>query len=313
MPDVELVLCSPEDESKELRLYYDFFDTPIAKKHLECLRTCEEKNLKPFENDRFHHFPNDYRDRTWIANEINRYIDVINEFSPNAIIHRAEASMGQEHLNVLHHYFEVLRGGRLSEGELYAKGPPHIKKALEQLNLLVHRFEGMNLADREHSNLPWPAAWAIMTYHNDRYLLDDEDYDHFTLRSVFGSWSVDYCEVGKQIWDIYQDKDEIVGDDNIRPLRYYSSDSLLRFSPTVSEEDHQEYMMKPFWKWWDENTQKLSALGFNKYDKKNSLGYLLVGQLNRDMGDIRSLSEPEIIHLIGNYQRFKSVHVLTKK
>jgi hypothetical protein len=87
----------------------------------------------------------------------------------------------------------------------------------------------------------------------------------------------------------------VVGDDNIRPLRYYAPDFALYFHYT------QPYKVDKFLadmdEWWDRNDNYLGALGFTKGDPKNAVGYIPVAALTR-IHDIDEVINNLVAHQI---------------
>jgi hypothetical protein len=155
-----------------------------------------------------------------------------------------------------------------------------------------------------------PGSQIYITFRPmERTPLADEDYEHFTLLWSFGSWCVNYCEVGKPIWDCFRDKDEVVGDDNIRPLRYYSPDAFLWFGEDL-DAARMRQELDEFSSWWDAQHTHLEALGFRKDDPKNSIGSIPVADLDRQSGSIAGMSEDEIVQRIGNHQMVHDVRAL---
>ena len=129
----------------------------------------------------------------------------------------------------------------------------------------------------------------------------DDDYTHFTLARKFGEVYINYCEVGKPLYDVYKDGDDIVGEDNIRPLRYYSCDFNTYFFNR--SQNNVDKFLQGMNDWWDQNNNYLTALGFTKGDPKNALGNIPVAMLET------SKSNQEIINDLCNYNSMKRVEV----
>lgn len=253
------------DKTDEIfTLQFQIHDTPIAFKWFECLKNTLEDNIKIRESDRLYQFNNKWNKET-IFIELNRIIDVVNSWQDCIEL---RASDNQDTLNILHHYFEKIRGSVLTPGEFYLKSPPHIKRAIEDFNVTIHRLE-----DLLKSKTPKPRV-VITFEENNRKLLDDNDYDYFSLDINFGEVYINYCEVGKTLWDVYRDNDTIIGDDNIRPLKYYSSEMTIAFCDGTYKTN-----INKFWDWFDLNKEFLNQLGFEKYDKKLSIGHIPVAKL----------------------------------
>jgi hypothetical protein len=307
MQTFELILSKPNPRSKELSLFFDLHDTPIARKFFNAVDACVRRNCAIYEPDRVYNFPGDPRNRDWIADRLNHCIDVINDYSPGLIRHRAKPVMDQELMNHLHHYFEKYRGPVLNPPAFFLIAPPEIKKALEDFNILIHRYEDYDRNEQYVKSGYGPAAKVVVTFENrERFLLADEDYHYFSKQVVFGRWYVNYCEVGKPIWDLYQDRDEVVGGENIVPLRYYSADSLIEFSPSITEETARNHL-ESLNAWWDDHTHLMDQLGFKKGDPKNAIGDIPVADLSRDRGVVAGMENSRILELIGPYQSIRRV------
>ncbi|HZF53776.1 MAG TPA: hypothetical protein VE093_34265 [Polyangiaceae bacterium] len=299
---IELTLCHPEDAEQPISLVFRLRETPIARNYFEALRKANQTGATLYERDRFHHFPGSERDRTWLAAELNRCIDIINAYEPGTIKERAAPQMSQPLMNSLHVYFERLMGGVLTPSRFWTEAPEHVRRALEDFNLHIHAYESIEIAEAgEAAGGGRPGSQIYITFRPlHRTPLADDDYEHFTLQWSFGSWFVNYCEVGKQLWDVFRDKDEVVGDDNIRPLRYYSADAFLWFG-----EDRDpawvRKQLEDFSGWWDARRADLEALGFRKDDPRNAIGSIPVADLDRQSGSIAGMSEDEILDLIGKH------------
>jgi hypothetical protein len=305
MAVIEFVLAKPEDLDRELALFFALRNTPIAHKYFAALVEAQMLTIKS--PDRIHNFPNTRFDRHTISDQINQCVDAINRYAPGLMPLRAEPQMSQERLNRLHHYFEVLRGPVEGPREFYLRAPASVQAALRQLNLLIHRFEDYERNEKRLREGRPPEASIYVTFEQrERYPLAEGDYAHFTKRKTFGGWYINYCEVGKPIWDVYQDADDVVGDANVRPLRFYSAESVVEFGPTTTETEH-ELMLAKFGAWWDEHAVMLSRLGFSKGDPANAVGAIPVADLDRGRGAVEGKSEEEIRELIGAHQYISRV------
>lgn len=311
--DIEIVLCSSSSPDRELSLFFSPFDTPIARRYVDALRECAVKGFPIKDPDRFYNFPGTHKNAAWIVGELNRCIAEINQKGKDVIPHRANVQMEQALLNLLHSYFEKLRGSVLKPSPFYEEATPSTKRAIDDLNLLIHRYEDFQRSEIRAAKRLRPFAQAVLTFAGPvpRYPLHDEDYIHFNRKVVFGSLYINYCELGKPIWDVFKDKDEFVGDSNIRPLKYYSADTFLNFSPSheITDRLRQTVEWLRFRRWWGQNSSKLAELGYTWNDPKNSIGNITVALLNRSRGEIEGHSEGEIVALIGNHQCFKRIAV----
>jgi hypothetical protein len=183
----------------------------------------------------------------------------------------------------------------------------YVQAALKQFNLLIHRFEDYERSEqRSRNGLPPKAHMVLGFEERPRYPLADDDYLQCTKQLTFGAWYLAYCETGKPLWDVFQDKDEIIKEVDIRPLHYYSAEGHVEFGATMTDQEH-ETLMAPFWAWWEQNEAKLRRLGFEKGNPKNAIGMIPVADLDRQRGAVAGKSEDEIRELIGRYQYMSRV------
>jgi hypothetical protein len=289
------------EQGGEYALEYKTYDTDIAQRWSQLLEHQVMTDSSVYEKDRFYNFP----DNTWteehIVNELNACIDVLNQANAG-IAERAEVGMSQHLLNVLHHHFENLRGGVLSPGSFWAGANGETKAALERYNVLIHRAENYYNTGAREQHFPR----VVCRFNNrERISLEDADYAHFTLAKNFGEVYINYCEVGKPLYDVFKDGDDVVGEDNIRPLRYYAPDFALYFHHT------QPYKVDKFLadmdEWWDRNDNYLGALGFTKGDPKNAIGYIPVAALT-EIHDI-----DEVINNLVTHQNIDRVEIIDDK
>lgn len=302
MTTIELIM--ENGKGKTLSLFFRPHDTDIARRYLGLLENVTGPG-KISEPDRTYNFPGDIRHQRWIWKELEASVATINAW--RVFIEDVNFLEGpsQRALNVLHHHFEKLRGSVKTPSMIFLVAPPEVKEAIYRLNILIHRFE--DRARVEAFAHPEDFARMVVTFTSSARLdLLEEDYEKFSLRPVWGRWYIDYYELGKPLYDVYMDRDEIVGDANIRPLRSFGANALVSFSKTESVNSAEERLSK-FHAWWDENEARLSALGFRKGDPKNALGNIGVADLIRDRGMIRGLSRKKILRLIGKYPRISGV------
>jgi hypothetical protein len=282
-----------KNQEETLTLKFETHSHATAKKWYQELVEQLQRNSNLKENNRLYHFPNNTWSLENIVSELKNRADIINAYEfyiPEA--DQIDVAIDQTLLNILHKYFEEMRGGILSPGEYYTNAPWDVKQAIEDYNVLIHRTE-------DKLNAVQARPRMVLTFHErQRYELIDEDYDNFSLDIQFGEVYVNYCEVGKPLWDVFKDRDQVVGDQNIRPLKWYSADMMVYFMDATYRRKIED-----FWKWWDDNNEFLSNLGFIKHDKKLSLGHIPVAKL------VTTMTRNEVIESIAKFNEINKVYI----
>lgn len=281
------------NDTDQLTLEFQIYDTPIAQKWYQELSEQLIRNPNLKENDRLYQFPNQWSLEE-IVSELKSRADIINNYKFYIPEEINASTINQELLNQLHKYFEEMRGGILGPGQYYLDAPSDVKRAIEDYNILIHRTEDKLNSTRRNINRPR----IVLTFWNRvRHNLEDADFDYFSPDINFGEVYINYCEVGKPLWDVFKDNDKIVGEQNIRPLKWYSADMMIYFINGGFRK-----RLSNFWNWWDDNKEYLENLGFVKYDKKLALGHIPVAKL------ITNLSETEIVNSISKFKVVNRVY-----
>lgn len=279
---MKLIVTLENDNNYE-DVVFDIFNTDIAHRWASEINM----NYRLYETDRFKGWPDNKKDLSYYVTEINKQISVINLYKPNTITFPV-TTVDQNLLNYLHKFFEDLRG-TVSEGtEFYNFAPEEVKHAVDRFNVLIHECEHL-LRDSDQPTI-------VVTFQDrPRYELKENDYKYFTFKWGFGIVYINYCEVGKPLLDVYKDQDTFVGQDNIRPLKYYSADFMIKFNDDVPE-DYYQTRLKSFYNWY--NSQNF------KFDKsKLSLGLIPVARLS----NYQNISQSNIIKNLSVYKRVRSV------
>jgi hypothetical protein len=294
---MSLLVLTLSDGSNFKELYFDIFETNIAKKwSIEV-----GKNYSIYENDRFINWPNSKKDKNYYVNELNKQMKIVDEYAPNIIPFFLKLDqVNQNSFNILHKFFEDTRGPIENPPEFYKNAPYGVQEAVNRFNIMIHEFESYMFS--ELSNNTHPDSRLVVTFNKKvRYELIDEDYEYFTMKWIFGNIYVNYCEVGKTIFDVIHDKDTQIGTSNIRPQRHYSADFRVRFAPTISD---KEYDRKIEWFKLEYNNKKdfFESLGF-PYDNKLSLGRIPVASLNRIDSGFIDMTDLEVISSLGDFDK----------
>jgi hypothetical protein len=157
---------------------------------------------------------------------INKCIDTINNYVPNFVTKRVSDPIEQDTLNYLHHIFEVYHGLLNQPHEFFLSAPVEVQQALAQLNVQVHRCEGLVSTTGRRQPPTHMVTWYNL---RKQETLEMSDYEHFTDFFEFGTIYLLYTEIGKTLQDLTIDEDHYIHDDAYRPFRHYSSDFVVRF------------------------------------------------------------------------------------
>ena len=129
-----------------------------------------------------------------------------------------------------------------------------------------------------------------------RFPLKEKDYSRFTLDCNFGDLLLGYGTTGKSLWHIYKDKDLKLLDDGHRPSpqREISTNIFAPFYKTDGATELHKTLE------WLESNNIGARLNIDLRDKKNSYGYIKIGDLDRS-GALAGLTDDEIIAKISPY------------
>lgn len=312
MPIIEIVFSnnSCEDSSvgtSHTSLFFKVFETSPAKKWLRYLEH-EIATRAPIDmhylrskkvHGRFIGFEGFEKTESELAELINQCIRTVNEYSPGSIPIVATDSADQHQLNELHTYFETLRGPRLDPVEIFLHGPESVKAALEDFNLFIHEYESkiQNTALDDGN-----CARLGITFSGERirHPMSFEDFSYFELHRDFGGLYLHYCDVGKPVLDVFEDQDDLIGIDNIRPLELISSDFDVYFGESDKKKYDMSYKIRLI-NW-------LNSIGLDHLDPRLSMGYLKVGQLIMD-NRLKSKSRQEILGLLSTCLNVGSIMI----
>jgi hypothetical protein len=266
----------------DFKLVFDIMNTSIAQRWA----TEITKDYPLYEVNRFKSWPNDGKDLEYYRNNLSEQIRIVNNYAP--VINNTEIK-SQDDLNYLHKFFEDLRGPASSGTEFFNNAPREVQLAVEQFNVLIHECEHVI----RNANYPE----VVVTYSDrPRFKLIADDFEHFTFKWEFGCVYINYCEVGKTLLDVFKDQDLYVGDANVKPLEYYSSDFVIKFGPSTPEEVY-EYRLKKFNEWYDNYHLKF---------KYRALGLIPVAKLNLQDSGLAKCTATEIIQAISKHREVKN-------
>ncbi|WP_028886638.1 hypothetical protein [Teredinibacter turnerae] len=314
MAVVEVVFTNAHNVSdqsglvEDIPLFFNTFDFSPAEQWLDLLKETLDAKVALEEHQlnsskvlgRFVGFPGAEKSKKQLTDLINNCIDTVNTFAKDAIPISASESCTQDDLNELHKYFELHRGPRLNPGWMFVSGPESVKNALENFNLYIHEYEARLRSTSGEGATSFSKLDITFKGPKRRIPLRPEDFNYFSPHSDFGGVYLHYCDVGKQVLDVYYDQDSAVGIDNIRPLEFISADFDIYFGMSNKQWFGMEYKTKlEYW---------LKEHGMDPRDPKLGIGFLKIGQMIPD-ARFKHLDRSKFLSMFSNYLNIKSIHV----
>jgi hypothetical protein len=178
---------------------------------------------------RFYSFNDIEIERDIALTRINNCIDIIN--SHQHIVDRNISRVDDyDTLNYLHNIFEVYHGLLDQQThEFYTTASHAVRKAIADLNLLVHRCEAVS-----HGSSPR----HVVTYYGlpKTSMLELSDYHTIVDTYKFGTVYLQYAEIGKTLEDLALDNDQYISEEAFKPLRYYTADFTIRYDNSDSQQ-----------------------------------------------------------------------------
>lgn len=214
-------------ELADLKLQFWVLKNPIAQLWVERMSQREQWPLD--DPERFYGFNTQDQDQRIALAKIQECIHGINSWQP--LIARPLVTVDdQDTLNYLHNIFEQWHG-LLDQHPIhpeYGSIPLEVRQHLANLNVAVHRCESVARGNRPRFVCTWFGMPKIKTLSNDMF-------NYGTLNPKFGSVCLNYCEIGKTLEDLTQDRDNYIGHDAFKPFNFYSADFNVRLhEETVS-------------------------------------------------------------------------------
>ena len=245
----------------------------IGQKWSEALMDHIDMGAKVGQRHRIYNL-NEVWSEEFIISNINQQIDIINEWKPFIDFSVRGHSMSQDDSNRLHYYFEQMRGDNEIPNEFYLSSPRHVRRAIEEYNVLIHRWESLKSPPR------------IVVHMKKRPTFDMtlEDMMNWSFDWKPGSILLNYCHKGKHLYDVFKDGEmdidnqQHVTDENITPQSKYSADFQISFSNGIDKQSQLDFNQ-----WFTRNSNRLNSLGFYRDDPRCTIGQCVVGSV---IGDI---------------------------
>jgi hypothetical protein len=278
----------------DYELLFDLVDIPIAHRWLQQVEVFV-RNGQPWDDPvRFYNFPNTYWNQHTTAEKIQDLCNTINQHSPGLINVPRSSMITQDELNYLHNIFERYHGlyDQQLTNEFYSNAPIKVQRALGDLNIWIHRYETLGGIPR-----------FVMTWSGKpvRQPITDLDFQHFSLEEHWGDLRLNYCEIGKSLYDLWHDNDQYIAKEAFKPQHWFSFDFTVRFATEPRE--YFDQLEDQIWDYFDQNAEMFLNLGYKKHDPRLALGAITVAKLQqRQPRDV-------IMQMIDQHQTVKSISI----
>jgi|TARA_R110001606_G_scaffold33786_8_gene100552 cytidyltransferase-like protein len=287
------ILLTNDTGTSDYALDFKLSTEDIARKWLHELEEFIEYNAWVDDPERFYNFPNSKYTESYVRKELNKTVQTINKYSPN-LVDTYVGKPDQDRLNYLHHIFEEYHGlyDQQQSNKFFRTAPEEVKLALRNLNILIHRYESLGDIPR-----------LVGTWYGkpQRKELAQDDFNQFTLAETWGTMYINYCEVGKTLFDLYHDNDQYIDPIAFKPLAHYSMDFTVRF--TDKDRSYYQKLEEEVWNYHDKHIDFFAQQGYSPRSPRLSLGLIPVAQL------VERESRNMIITNIGLHQHIKSISI----
>jgi len=289
-----MITLTLTNHTSDYELYFDLVDIPIAHRWHQEVNIFVQHNQPWDDPQRFYNFPNTVWNQESTAKKIQQLCETINAYSPGLIIIPKSSSITQDELNYLHNIFERYHGlyDQQITNQFYSNAPTEVQQALGDLNIWIHRYESLGGIPR-----------FVMTWRDKpgRQPIQDTDFGHFSLAEEWGDLRLNYCEIGKPLYDLWHDNDRYISHDAFKPQHWFAFDFTVRFATEPKE--HFDQVENQIWTYFDQNADMFSTLGYEKHDPKLALGAITVAKLQQHQ------PRDVIMQMIDQHQTVKSISI----
>lgn len=254
-------------------------NSSLGTKWAQALRNEIDRGGVIHQDDRIYNLNDEWHEQAIIA-RLNNAITTINNHQQFVDYWIQGDTMTQEDSNQLHHYFELMRGENDDPNEYYLNAPRHVKKAIEEFNVQIHRWEDLVVrkdVTGARTEIPSTGRIVVHIFERAMFQMSDDDYNVWTMNWQPGDVCINYCHKGKTILDLYKDGDTFIGDDNITPQSRYSADFNIQWGTGYSD---SQLLKLRFW--LEKNQNFLASLGYHPDSPKCAIGKGIIGKLVND-------------------------------
>jgi hypothetical protein len=235
---VKVTLRDPINRDRQLTYTIVPEDNELARDWLVALQEILQKNLHLEKNFCFLGFPHSPRTVTYLCDQLNWFVTVINYynstkkwqnaglepywieeiFTDNAVRFPNDSKLGDKQyrikhdiMNRLHNHFETLQGTVWNLSPYYKLADTPTRYAIRQLNNICHELESLILSQcKLITNPQWVRPSQITTFiHAPRHDLTDEHRKGFLTNGydrVMGGVYMHWTQIGKTLYEVFRDE-----------------------------------------------------------------------------------------------------------
>ena len=270
-------------------LRFRLLATPITSLWLERMSLRRKYALD--DPKRFYGIDSEEKQRSDAEMTLREIIKTINDYQP--IIMHQKNFWDQEALNYLHNIFEVYHGLLDQQNTAWwRRAPKTVRKALQDLNIAVHRCETILAGGKPR----FVCTWFGMP--KEKELTVEQMHSYGELETRWGGVYLNYVEIGKTFSELVNDDDEFISDEAFKPFKHYSADFVVKFYDDYPNLELNEA-------YFEKNKERFQFLGFESYNDT------LLLPLNYRVAQLDSnLSREDVIIALRTRQHVTKVKII---
>lgn len=281
-PNARLVLS--DGQSKKCDLLFEIHPKAVARRWAESL-VYAGRQSRIRERNRLYNFPHpELSSEDRIVNSISKSVARINQVFPGLIPFAIDRERSQETINQIHTFFA-------DTAHSSAYSAPELNDVWNDLNNSLHAYESLLRSRQNEAAGSDPSTNVVITWEDPIYQpFEDDDYQHFTVAKQFGTCYINYCQIGRHLFEIFQAGDQVANDEHILPLRRMSADTYVWLGSTTGPKALAK-RRADIEQWFIANEARLNGLGFFWGDPKLAIGWIPVATLVGDFSDFSKRQE----------------------
>jgi hypothetical protein len=271
---------------------FNLLPTSVAQNWIKHLELFIQSGQPWDDTERFYNFLNTKFTKPMVILKLQELVNTIKNYAPDIITREIIDPLTQDDLNYLHHIFEVYHGlyDQQDQNDFFTNAPKEVQDALGDLNIWIHRYETLGGFPR------FVATWKYKPYRDQ---FEDHEFKYFNLREEWGDLSLNYCEIGKTLYDLWHDNDQYILSEAFQPLHHYCFDFTVRFADFSN--NYYKDVEQKVWEYFDQHQDFFNKLGYHKHDPKLSLGMVTIGKIST------TDTKEKVIESISNHQKIKNI------